>query len=375
MAAFDRLPLQEFDTLQPAGNTFPAGLAGDATHLYVSDVDDQRIYAYNRQTRNRDQTREFTNLIAAGNTTPAGIALNGAITMYSADAVAGKVFAFDYNTRLRDIAKDITLEEIEGSITIGGLYLVGNALYVVYTAINHVAVYDIISGRRIQNLEFTASDLPTRTTRIWGIYGNDTVIWLSSTNMKELYCYERVSKTRRPELDFTTTTYTLPEGDIWARSWRYVRKQPPSLGASQRGTNPGATRRFPTPDVPTTFGNIPIFGSGANFRRWVEERDRRTAMYSERDTFIGAGVTCYAPTDTDIHVSGLDEAGFVSTVRPRDKVGVAAITTKNTNFSSIVQLSNTGQAVGKDITNSGSIVFVLLSDRTTPTVRTLYRRL
>ena len=59
---------KDFNTLIAAGNNNPAGLWSNGTTLWVTDWQDDKIYAYNMATKARDSSKDFNTLRAAGNT-------------------------------------------------------------------------------------------------------------------------------------------------------------------------------------------------------------------------------------------------------------------------------------------------------------------
>ena len=62
--------------------------------MWVSDVRDRKIYAYNMGTKSRDQTKEFDTPIAAGQANPFGITSNGTI-MWVSDSIQRKLYAYN----------------------------------------------------------------------------------------------------------------------------------------------------------------------------------------------------------------------------------------------------------------------------------------
>lgn len=220
MAAFDRLPLQEFATLRNQGNSWPSGLYMDDTHAYVSDLTAQKVFAYLRSTRFPDTSRDFDTLRDAGNTAPAGIWGDGNV-LFVADVSAGRIFAYDFATKARIAVYDIILERINDEPPmIGGIWGNDAVIYVVYTNINHVAVYNRVTRQRATTLEFGPDDIPTALDAIWGVWSNGTIIWIGDNDEKTIYAFERRTKARRPELDFEEIEARQPRFDISARSWR-----------------------------------------------------------------------------------------------------------------------------------------------------------
>ena len=72
-------------------NWDPYGLWSDGTTMWVSDSD--KIYAYSMSSKARDSAKDFNTLSAAGNTNALGIWSNGT-TMWVADDVDDKIYAY-----------------------------------------------------------------------------------------------------------------------------------------------------------------------------------------------------------------------------------------------------------------------------------------
>ena len=79
---------QDLDGLITAENQGPSGIWGNGATFWVSDVEDDKLYAYNADGT-RDASQDFNTLAAANNdTNPGGIWSNG-VTMWVADNSAG----------------------------------------------------------------------------------------------------------------------------------------------------------------------------------------------------------------------------------------------------------------------------------------------
>ena len=93
-AAFDRVPAKEFgSSLYSANNHDPQGIWSDGATMWVADIGDSRIYAYNLEDKTRVSAKDFDGLKAAGNNYPRGIWSDGA-TMWVADGVDDKIYAY-----------------------------------------------------------------------------------------------------------------------------------------------------------------------------------------------------------------------------------------------------------------------------------------
>ena len=92
--------VDDFDTLDAAGNDAPYGIWSDGATIWVSNVTTAKLYAYSMSTKARDSSKDFDTLSAAGNTTPTGIWSNQT-TMWVSDVTTAKVYAYSMSTKAR----------------------------------------------------------------------------------------------------------------------------------------------------------------------------------------------------------------------------------------------------------------------------------
>ena len=102
---FPREPEEDFDTLTAAGNTWPEGIWSDGATMWVADYQDDKIYAYNMSSKERDEGKDFNTLNGAGNNDPAGLWSDGT-TMWVVDHEDVMVYAYDMEDKTRDQTKD-----------------------------------------------------------------------------------------------------------------------------------------------------------------------------------------------------------------------------------------------------------------------------
>ena len=86
--------------LVASGNILPTGLWSDGETMWVADEGNDKIYAYNLQTKAREEGKDFNTLIGAGNRTPRGIWSDGR-TMWVLDNVNNRIYAYDMVTKER----------------------------------------------------------------------------------------------------------------------------------------------------------------------------------------------------------------------------------------------------------------------------------
>ena len=71
----------------------PSGIWSDGTSMWVSDDDDDKLYAYKMSDKTRDSAKDFDTLTNAGNTTPLAIWSDGTI-MWVSDSSDRKIYAY-----------------------------------------------------------------------------------------------------------------------------------------------------------------------------------------------------------------------------------------------------------------------------------------
>ena len=85
---------KEFNTLKTAGNNEPRSIWSDGVTMWVADSTDQKIYAYDMKTKAQVPAKDFETLKAASNTHLFGIWSNGA-TMLVSDHNDDKIYAYN----------------------------------------------------------------------------------------------------------------------------------------------------------------------------------------------------------------------------------------------------------------------------------------
>ena len=222
-AYFDWKQTEDFESLADAGNTTPRGIWSDGTTMWVANVFHQGIFAYNLNTKVRDETHEFDGFVDAGYLLAAGIWSNGA-TMWvvDADSLAPEIIAFNLAAKTRDEAKDID-----------NLRAAGN----------------------------------TNPRYIWS---DGATMWVTDTTHDKLFAYDLSTKVRDPGKDFNTLSDAgngFPTG-IWSDGrtmWVADRPITRSTPTTWR-PRPGTPARTSTPWLPPATRNPPASGPTASPR-------------------------------------------------------------------------------------------------------------
>ena len=148
----------DFDTLVAAGNEAPYGIWSDGTTMWVTDVDDIKIYAYNLSTKARDSSKDFDTLAAAGNLSSRGIWSDGT-TMWVADETYDKLYSYNVPS------SNATLS----TLTVDGTSVTGFASdrtayqYGVGHAVTQVTVAATTTGHASATVAFSPADASTTT--------------------------------------------------------------------------------------------------------------------------------------------------------------------------------------------------------------------
>ena len=264
----------EFDALKAVGNNAPAGIWSDDNTMWVADKDDDRLYAYNMDTFNRDLLREiplinipdvlentdpadiwsdgttmwvadsnakrifaydlpqpgedeeppalpfarnyaddFGRLIPAGNHDPEGIWANET-TMWVLDNEDEQVYAYDFETKARDDTKDIDLDSSNSDAQ--DIWSDGDTMWVSDHGDDRIYAYDLTQtgSPRIASEEVS---LHAGNTYPTGIYSNGAIMWVADHN-DTIYAYD-LTQTGFPratdhEFDLTISNEVSLAADI-----------------------------------------------------------------------------------------------------------------------------------------------------------------
>ena len=178
----DRDPGKDFDTLGPIGNTSPRGMWSDGETMWIADPDD----AYNIATKSHDRSKDFNTLLAAGNDYPTGIWSDGT-TMWVVDSQDDKIYAYSLATKARDASKDFnTLSTLSGgNRTLSGIWSDGTTMWVVVdravhgTADDKIYAYDLATKAREETKDFNGLT-PAGNEEPSGVWSDGTTMWVAN---------------------------------------------------------------------------------------------------------------------------------------------------------------------------------------------------
>jgi len=111
------------------GSTSTWGLWSDGTTIWIPDVTNKKVNAYNLDTKARDAASDINTLNAAGNHNPYGIWQNDT-TVWISDYADDKLYAYDATTYQRNSDADFNVLESEGNPAPLGIWSNGETIWV-----------------------------------------------------------------------------------------------------------------------------------------------------------------------------------------------------------------------------------------------------
>ncbi len=200
--AFTRSPAADFDTLIAAGNTIPEGIWSDGTTMWVSDLLDEKLYAYDMATKARVPGKDFDTLTTAGNTIPEGIWSDGT-TMWVSDLLDGKLYAYDMQTKARVPGKDFDTLTTAGNTIPEGIWSDGTTMWVSDLLDEKLYAYDMATKARVPGKDFDTLKT-ARNTFPEGIWSDGATMWVSDSHYGKIYSYDVEFRERKPDREFNT---------------------------------------------------------------------------------------------------------------------------------------------------------------------------
>ncbi len=180
-------------------NLNPNGMFSDGTTLWVSDVDDNKIYAYDLANGSRDASQDFDTLAAAGNNDPFGLWSDGT-NMWVVNFTSGgsiKIYAYDLATKERDESKDFNdlTNAGTGNDIPTGLWSDGTTIWVSDFNDNKIYAYGLANKTRDASKDFDTLNAAGNTAPV-DLWSDGTTMWVSDTNRYKIYAYDLSSKNR-----------------------------------------------------------------------------------------------------------------------------------------------------------------------------------
>ena len=177
-------------------NTAPRGIWSNEKTMWVADRDDDKIYAYKMSNKSRDTSKDFDTLKGAKNFEPRGIWSDG-VTMWVSDETAGRIYAYKMSDKSRDISKDFNkgsnpLLQDAGNTSPGDLWSDGVTMWVANSDTNSAKIYAYKltgecreSGNDFNSLQVVGNHSPS------GLWSDGSTMWVLDGDDKKLYAYNQ----------------------------------------------------------------------------------------------------------------------------------------------------------------------------------------
>ena len=195
LATGSRQPTKDINTLDAAGNHDAAGIWSDGATIWVTDNHDDKIYAYNLATGSRQPTKDINTLDAAGNRDAAGIWSDGA-TIWVTDNHDDKIYAYNLATGSRQPTKDINTLGAAGNRDAFGIWSDGATMWVTehrddatYHRSDKIYAYDLPTGGRRPTRDIEAGLRMSYNRNTKGIWSDGATMWVADTEWEKLFAY------------------------------------------------------------------------------------------------------------------------------------------------------------------------------------------
>ena len=214
--AYTRNPAADFSGLRSAGNTGPQGIWSDGTTMWVADITDDKIYAYDLATGARVPGNDFDTLKAIGDTWPRGIWSDGT-TMWVVGFFDGKIYAYDLATKARVSGKDFDTLITAANFAPLGIWSDGVTMWVADFQDVKIYAYDLATKARVPGKDFDTL-IAAGNTRPTGIWSDGTTMWVADRGQEKIFAYDLATKARVPGKDFNTliTAANFAPRGIWS---------------------------------------------------------------------------------------------------------------------------------------------------------------
>ncbi len=198
---------EDFNTLNAADNDYPTGLWADSTTIWVSDLADDKLYAYNRSTRDRDPGKDFDTLAPAGNTSPRGMWSDGE-TMWITDPDDDKIYAYNIATKANEGSNDFNTLSGAGNDYPTGIWSDGATMWVVDSQDEKIYAYSLATKARDASKDFSTLSAIGSLKGIWSDGATMWVVddWGPHGSGDKIQAYDLTTKIREPARDFSGLT-------------------------------------------------------------------------------------------------------------------------------------------------------------------------
>ena len=193
-----------------SGNNNPYGIWANSTTMWVVDINDKKLYAYNLSTRARDAGKDIT--LDASKILYASVTSDGTTMWVSENLTSNKLFAYSISSKSADSSKDLTLHADNDDHD--GIWTDGTTMWVNDDTDQKIYAYTIASGARDSSKDITLHSDNDASNALWS---DGTTMWVADNTDDKLYAYTMSDGSRNSAKDYASLyVQSLEPRGIWS---------------------------------------------------------------------------------------------------------------------------------------------------------------
>ena len=202
-ADFGRVSSKEYPSLWSSQQPDPVDLWSNGTTTWISESDEQKIFAYDAATKARDSAKDIDWLDSV-NADSIGIWSDGS-TFWVSDWSDEKIYSYDHALETLNSTDTITLASVDVSPRNGSprsIWSNDETMWVAERTGSHIFAYDLATGDRDTSKEIAVA--ATQNDEPRGLRSDGVTMWVSDDEDDKLYAYTLATGARVSALDFNT---------------------------------------------------------------------------------------------------------------------------------------------------------------------------
>ena len=197
-----RRPSEDFNNLSGFDNGSPSGIWSDGTTMWVGDATDDKLYAYNLRTKQRDASKDF-NTLAVFNRGAKFYIWSDGTTMWFSHFMNDTIYAYNLQTKQRDMSKDFNTLQAAGNTSPTGIWSDGTTMWIGDVNDRKIYAYNLQTKQRDMSKDFNTLQAAGNTSST-GIWSDGTTMWVGDDSFDKLFAYNLQTKQRDASKDFDT---------------------------------------------------------------------------------------------------------------------------------------------------------------------------
>ncbi len=202
------------DFVLASENSAPRGIWSNGTTMWVVDWDDDKLYAYNMETKARDSSKDIA--LTSANNNPFGIGSDGT-TIWVSNVQSltglGKTYAYTISTGEPDNDKTIDFGAALGSGNLMGIWTDGTTMWAMnilrwihaYTVATKARVSETSGGTTTYPMDFSVIANVLRVRNLWS---NGTTMWIVDNSTSKIITYTISTQLYDPAKEIALPSYS-----------------------------------------------------------------------------------------------------------------------------------------------------------------------